>query len=110
MRESDCFIQHSITDEESGDEEGLPVAILEAMPAALPVISTRHAGIPDAVSHGVTGLLVEEGDILGMAGQIHDLGQDFLRRVAMGNAGWARARERFTWDQEKQRLQTLLTL
>jgi glycosyltransferase involved in cell wall biosynthesis len=44
----------------SGDEEGLPVAILEAMSYLLPVVSTGHAGIPEAVLEGVTAFLGEE--------------------------------------------------
>jgi glycosyltransferase involved in cell wall biosynthesis len=72
-----------------GNTEGLPCAIQEAMSAGMPVISTRHAGIPEAVKEGETGFLVDEGDKAGFA--------DHMRRVldmdddlaAMG----ARARE-----------------
>ena len=60
-----CFVQHSVMPT-YGDAEGTPVAILEAGAAALPVISTRHAGIPQAVVHGKTGFLVEERDVAGM--------------------------------------------
>ena len=59
-------MQHSIT-ASNGDTEGLPVGILEAMATALPVISTRHSGIPEAVEDGITGFLVEEHDVRGMA-------------------------------------------
>jgi len=60
------FVQHSIT-AESGDMEGTPLAVLEASAAGLPVISTYHAGIPDVVKHGDTGLLCDEGDVDTMA-------------------------------------------
>jgi glycosyltransferase involved in cell wall biosynthesis len=66
MKRVFCFVQHSLT-AESGDTEGTPVAILEASASALPVISTKHAGILDAVKHEETGFLVEEGDVNGMA-------------------------------------------
>src|SRR5258707_11809281 len=46
-----------------------PVGIVEAGATGLPVISTRHAGIPDVVVDGETGLLVEERDVEGMAQQ-----------------------------------------
>jgi glycosyltransferase involved in cell wall biosynthesis len=61
-----AFVQHSVQPT-YGDAEGTPVAILEAGAAGLPVVSTRHAGIQDAVIHGETGFLVEERDISEMA-------------------------------------------
>ena len=61
-----CFVQHSVQPT-YGDAEGTPVAILEAGAAGLPVVSTRHAGIRDAVIDGETGFLVEERDIDSMA-------------------------------------------
>ena len=61
-----AFVQHSVTGR-NGDMEGTPVAVLEAAAAGLPVIATRHAGIPDVVCHGQTGLLVDEHDVDGMA-------------------------------------------
>jgi glycosyltransferase involved in cell wall biosynthesis len=50
----------------NGDTEGLPISILEAMSMGVPVVSTRHSGIPDAVLEGKTGLMVNEGDIQGL--------------------------------------------
>src|SRR5438132_3366189 len=66
MRRARCFVQHSIV-APSGDSEGTPVSILEAGATGLPVVSTRHAGIPDVVIEGETGFLVDEGDVHGMA-------------------------------------------
>lgn len=70
-----CFVQHSVQPT-YGDAEGTPVTILEAGAAGLPVVSTRHAGIRDAVIHGETGFLVEERDISGMAEAMLALLQD----------------------------------
>lgn len=61
-----AFVQHSLQPQD-GDSEGTPVAVLEAGAAGVPVIATRHAGIKDAVIEGKTGLLVDEGDVAGMA-------------------------------------------
>lgn len=61
-----CFAQHSLTPT-YGDAEGTPNTILEASAAALPIVSTRHAGIPDVVLENKTGFLVDERDIQGMA-------------------------------------------
>jgi colanic acid/amylovoran biosynthesis glycosyltransferase len=110
MRESDIFLQHSVVDPLTGDEEGLPVAILEAMAQSLPVISTRHAGIPEAVEDGVTGYLVNEGDSLRMAECILACSRDATLRHQMGTAGSRRAKERFSWDTERQALTKLLKL
>lgn len=104
MNDADIFIQHSMVDPDSGDEEGLPVAILEAMARSLPVVSTRHAGIPEAVEDGTTGYLVQEGDSRGMAERIAVLAADYDRRRGMGLAGWQRASARFTWDLERRSL------
>jgi glycosyltransferase involved in cell wall biosynthesis len=110
MRECDIFLQHSRTDPVTGDEEGLPVAILEAMAHALPVVSTRHAGIPEAVIEGVNGLLVDEGDVDGMAQGLSTLARDAELRRRFGHAGWERARQQFTWELERTRLRSVLGL
>lgn len=107
---ADVFLQHSVVDPVDGDEEGLPVAILEAMAAALPIVTTRHAGIPDAVEDGVTGYLVEEGDSEGMAVRLAALASDARCRIEMGQAGWRRARECFSWDIERRRLLQVIGL
>lgn len=51
----------------NGDEEGIPVVLMEALAASMPVISTRHSGIPELVRHGETGLLADEGDTTSLA-------------------------------------------
>lgn len=66
MRSARCFVQHSLI-AANGDSEGTPNSILEAGASGLPVISTRHAGIPDVVIEGRTGFLVDEHDVRGMA-------------------------------------------
>ncbi len=108
MQESDIFVQHSITDPETGNEEGLPVAILEAMAHTLPVISTIHAGIPESVMNGETGFLVREGDITGMADAICKLSKDLDLRNTMGKKAWERAKDHFSWDIERAKLRELL--
>ncbi|WP_276373577.1 glycosyltransferase [Chryseolinea sp. H1M3-3] len=59
LRECDVFVLNSRTDDH-GDQEGLPNALLEAMSCGKAVVSTFHAGIPDAVQNNYNGLLVEE--------------------------------------------------
>lgn len=110
LGEADIFVQHSLTDPVTGDEEGLPVSILEAMAHGLPVVSTRHAGIPEAVLDGITGLLVDEGDAAAMAEHLVTLGTDARARAQLGAAGWRRAGETFSWERERALLSQLLGL
>jgi glycosyltransferase involved in cell wall biosynthesis len=97
MEGSIAFVQHSVT-APNGDAEGTPVAILEAQAAALPVISTHHAGIPDVVIHNETGLLVSEGDIEGMAENLVKVLQDENLPKKLGEAGRKRIAENFTLE------------
>lgn len=60
------FLQHSITARD-GNTEGLPTAIQEAMACGCITVSTRHAGIPEAIDDGETGFLVNENDEAGFA-------------------------------------------
>jgi glycosyltransferase involved in cell wall biosynthesis len=70
-----AFVQHSVTTS-YGDSEGTPVAVLEAAASGLPVIATRHAGIKDVVVENCTGLLVEEGDVIGMSQQMVKIAEE----------------------------------
>jgi len=109
MCEVDIYIQHSITDPESGDQEGAPVAIIEAMGQGLPTVSTRQSGIPYLVEHEVTGLLSEESDVSGMAKNILKMAENEARRDEMGKKSQIRASE-LSWEMEKQQLQKILRL
>lgn len=109
-KRADIFVQHSMTDSVSGDEEGLPLSICEAMAQSLPVVSTRHAGIPEQVVEGVTGFLVGEGDSRSMAERIVTLARDPSLRMRMGCAAWERARSHFTWKRERAGLLQMLGL
>ena len=63
----------------SGDSEGLGIVFLEAQSMGVPVVSFRHGGIPEAVAHGVTGLLSEERDWRGLAASLVELFKDEAR-------------------------------
>jgi len=81
-----AFVQHSIT-ADSGDMEGTPLTILEASAAGLPVVSTIHAGIPDVIINGKTGLLVAENDVDAMAFSMKTLLENPDKAFSMGQAG-----------------------
>ena len=107
LREASLFVQHSVT-ARNGDAEGLPIAILEAMASAVPVVSTWHSGIPEAVLHNVTGQLVDEHDVEGMAGAMIKLFDYPERAVMMGAAGRKRILAHFTHERARDRLRTII--
>lgn len=80
------FIQHSVTSS-NGDQEGFPVAIAEALGMGVPVASTFHSGITEAIEHGVSGLLAQEHDFEEMAEHVNRLLADENLRLNMGAKG-----------------------
>lgn len=72
MEKAHYFVHHSITTL-SGDTEGIPNAIMEAMAMELPVIASNHAGIPELIQHGTHGYLIEERDVETYAQRIKDI-------------------------------------
>lgn len=84
------FVQHSLV-AENGDSEGTPLAVIEAQMTGIPVVATRHAGIPDVVIDGLTGFLVDEGDADMMAMQMLQFAKDPKLAGRMGRAARERA-------------------
>lgn len=76
--------------------ETLSNAVLEYMAAARPVVATRVGCLPEQVAEGETGFLVDPNDAEGMAAKITRLLQDESLRQRMGQAGFARVKERYT--------------
>jgi len=89
------FIQHSLV-ASNGDSEGTPVGIIEAMAAGLPVVSTRHAGIPGLVIENETGFLVDEGDINAMGDEILKIVNNRELAKSFGKKGNERILSEFT--------------
>jgi glycosyltransferase involved in cell wall biosynthesis len=87
--------------------EGLPVSVLEAMAAGLPVVSTAIAGTPEAVADGETGFLVEPGDRGALAERLVRLARDASLRASMGQAGRSLAEARFGSEAIAGRLRDL---
>lgn len=94
LRAADLFVLPSVTASD-GDEEGTPTVLMEASASGLPVLSTRHAGIPEVVVDGVTGRLVPERDAETLAEALEELLAERGRWTEMGRAGREHIRERY---------------
>ena len=77
------------------DQEGVPNSVLEAMATGLPVVATRHGGIPEAVDHGRTGFLVAEEDHVGLANAMQLITSSPASLKQMGERAHAAVVERF---------------
>jgi colanic acid/amylovoran biosynthesis glycosyltransferase len=88
MKRMRAFVQHSVT-ATNGDKEGTPVTVLEASSSGLPVVSTRHSGIKEAVIDGNTGYLTDEYDIEGTAQNMIKLAASPQLAAKLGSAARA---------------------
>jgi colanic acid/amylovoran biosynthesis glycosyltransferase len=70
-----------------GKREGIPVVLMEAMAAGLPVVASRLSGIPELVTDGISGLLVTPGDAAALADALARLAGDPDLRGRLGAAG-----------------------
>lgn len=82
MQQADIFLAPSVT-APNGEQEGIPVVIMEAMAKGLPVISTLHSGIPEVVVDGVSGFLVQERDVPALSQKLAQLLKDQALRERM---------------------------
>ncbi len=80
--------------------EGVPVVLMEAMAATVPVITTQIAGIPELVEDGISGALVPPGDANALASQIDKLLGDDKLRKKMGQVGRAKVLKEFNIHRE----------
>ena len=78
--------------------EGLPLSMVLAMGAGLPVVASRVAGIPEVVKDGVSGLLVTPGDTAELAAALTRIVHDDTLRVLLGQEARAFVRPRFGVD------------
>lgn len=79
LAHGDIFLAPSVTGAK-GNEEGIPNAIKEAMAVGVPVVASRHGGIPELLEDGHNGRLVSERDPAALAAAVSDLLVDAQRR------------------------------
>ena len=87
-----------------GDRDGIPNVILEAMAMELPVVSTRHSGIPEVVEDGCNGLLVPPAESRPLAEALAQLLDDPERRLKYGMKGRETIMESFTVESNVNKL------
>ena len=84
------------------------MAVMEAQLSGLPVVATRHEGIPEVVEDGVSGFLVDEGDLQGMAAAMARLIVEPDLAARLGAAGKRRAAANFTARHHLEQIAALL--
>ncbi|MCC7087167.1 MAG: glycosyltransferase [Pirellulales bacterium] len=89
LKAADCFLLTSIS-------EGIPLTVIEAMMAGLPVVATSVGGVPEVVQHNLTGLLVAPRSPREVAAALLQLADDPNRCTALGATGRNRARDHFS--------------
>ena len=102
----DVFVMPSVIDT-SGNLDGLPNVILEAMAAGRPVVATRVGGIPLAVQDGRTGVLVSDANPEHLASALAAILTSPGTRASMGRAGRARIVSELNWMQVAHRIDQL---
>ena len=105
---SDVFLLPSITADD-GSKEGTPTVLLEAQACGLPVISTYHAGIPEIVEEGSTGLLVPERDVNSLREALKEMFDSPENWSEMGAKGRKLVERRHSIDAVVSRLTRIYT-
>lgn len=105
LQNADAFIHPSVVTK--SDKEGIPGAVVEAMFAGLPVISTFHGGIPYVIENEKTGLLVKEWDIAALAEKIKMLIDNADLREKLGRSGQKFALENLDLHNKEQELEDI---
>lgn len=108
MASADVLLQCSVTAPD-GDQEGIPVSLMEAQARGVPVVATRHSGIPELVVHGRTGLLVEEHDAEGLASAVGTLASDPALARRLAAAGRRRVERHFDRTRQADRFTRVFT-
>ena len=86
LKSHDMLIVPSVV-HSSGDRDGIPNVIMEALSHSLPVVATDVCGIPEVIRHGQTGLIAPQKDPEALARAIVDMASDRERAVAMAGEG-----------------------
>lgn len=108
MKTARAYVQHSRI-AANGDSEGTPNSIIEASACGLPIISTYHAGIKEAVRHEITGYLVEEGNWSLMGDYMLELLENPVKAGEMGNASRKHIAEHYSLDSQIKKIRHVIS-
>ena len=97
-KEKNLYLSHSSIFVLPSYNEGLPVSVLEAMAAGIPVVATAVGGIPDVINSGEEGILVSPSDPIDLKNAIETLFLDDDLRIKMGDAARRRMEAEFSPD------------
>lgn len=97
MAQADLLLAPSVT-AENGDQEGIPVVLMEAMAQGIPVLSTQHSGIPELIEDGVSGYLVPERDVDALTERLRWFFEERVQWSRLSAAGRARIEMDFNID------------
>lgn len=98
MNSAHILLAPSVTSAQ-GDQEGIPVALMEAMAMGLPVVSTQHSGIPELVDQGISGYLAPERNVSVLAEQVSRLIDESEDWPKIGRAGRLKVEKDFNINQ-----------
>jgi glycosyltransferase involved in cell wall biosynthesis len=100
LRSANCFVLPSYV-------EGMPMSMLEAMAHGMAVIATKVGAIPEVVTDGREGFLVELGDVSALADRMVRLDADPDLRARMGQAAWQRVAAEFGLDRMVEKVMSV---
>jgi glycosyltransferase involved in cell wall biosynthesis len=103
LENASIFVMPSVRTAQ-GNQDGIPVALMEAMASGAAVVSTRVSGIPELIEHEHSGLLVDPGDAEALATALRRLLQDDALRLGLGRAARARVAADFDAGIEARKL------
>jgi glycosyltransferase involved in cell wall biosynthesis len=109
LSSANCYAQPSVVTA-TGQMEGIPVSLMEAMASGLPVVATRLSGVPELVRPGDTGWLVAPRDAPALADALQEIGLGEDRTAVIARRGRRLVEREFTVDGNVDRLTELLTL
>jgi colanic acid/amylovoran biosynthesis glycosyltransferase len=101
------FFLHPSEQTPDGNREGVPNSLLEAMATGLPCLATKHGGIPEAITHQESGILVPQSDFAGIEQWLERLATDDHLRESLGKRAAETIKEKFDLTTQIEKLEEI---